>query len=269
MARASNDLVDAVVARGIGPSEARWLVEEFGGERSADVLDRAIARRLAGEPLQYVLGHWPFRGLDLVVDPRVLIPRPETEQLVDVALRALNGSGDRIAVLDMGCGSGAIGLALATELEDRWVTVELTALDESADALAVARENAQRCGVAATFVQSDWYRGLDPTLRGHFDVIVSNPPYVSVFDIGEVDPVVAYEPASALLSSDADGAPGFADLAHVIGGAPSWMAPRGVLVCEHGAEQGAAARAAARAAGMSAETQLDLGGFERFLVART
>lgn len=268
MARASNDLVDAVVARGIGPSEARWLVEEFGHERSADVLDHAIARRLAGEPLQYVLGHWPFRGLDLVVDPRVLIPRPETEQLVDVALHALAGSGDRIAVLDLGCGSGAIGLALATELEDRWVTVELTALDESADALAVARENAERCGVTATFVQSDWYRALDPALHAHFDVIVANPPYVSVFDINEVDPVVAYEPASALLSSDADGAAGFADLAAVITGAPRWLAAGGVLVCEHGARQGAAARGAAQSVGMSATTELDLGGLERFLVAR-
>jgi release factor glutamine methyltransferase len=278
VARADRGLVDAVIARGVAPAEARWLVEDHARDETPDALDRSVARRLSGEPLQYVLGHWPFRGLDLIVDPRVLIPRPETEQLVDVALRAVSqqtAGVTEIAVLDLGCGSGAIGLALVTELATRWVTVGLTALDQSVDALDVARENAARCAVRATFVHSDWYSELhhspqgDPTTgigRG-FDLIVANPPYVSVFELDDVDPVVAYEPSSALLSGEFDGIPGFADLARIIAGAPEWLTSGGVLVCEHGTHHARAARRAAEAAGLHPVTESDLAGHERFLVA--
>lgn len=271
MARAERDLIAAVVARGVTPAEARWLVEDHRSDESADALDAAVTRRLAGEPLQYVLGHWPFRGLDLLVDPRVLIPRPETEQLIDVALSAVTrrvAGVTEISVLDLGCGSGAIGLAIATELADRWVSVHLTAVDESTDALDVARENAARCGVRVTLVQSNWYAGLEtPSHANGFHLVVANPPYVSPYELNEVDPVVAYEPAGAVISADDAGVPGFADLARVISGAPPWLMDGGVLVCEHGAHQGRAARDAAFAAGLHPTTEVDLTGLERFLVA--
>jgi release factor glutamine methyltransferase len=268
VARAERDRIEAVIARGVAPAEARWLVQDHLSDATGDALNVAVTRRLSGEPLQYVLGHWPFRRLDLVVDPRVLIPRPETEQLVDVALATVTEGVAELAVLDVGCGSGAIGLALVTELADRRVTASLTALDESADALDVARENAARYGVRATFVPSNWYDALGDGDLGRFDIIVANPPYVSVFELDDVDPVVAYEPSGAVISGEGDGVPGFADLAHVIGNARRWMTDGATLVCEHGSSHGRAARAAADAAGLTSSTVVDIAGHDRFLVAR-
>jgi len=139
-----------------------------------------VERRLNGEPLQYVLGSWSFRGLDLMVDRRVLIPRPETEQVVEVALRELdrrNGS-DHVAV-DLGTGSGAIALSIAHERKH----VQMWAVDASPDAVAVAQANlAGLAGWAATrvrIVEGDWWDGLPGELKGRIDLAVSNPPYVS------------------------------------------------------------------------------------------
>lgn len=258
---------------GLARREARWLVEEYAvgadaGARAA--LRAAAARRLAGEPLQYVLGHWPFRGLDLDLDERVLIPRPETEELVDHALRALATGGSAAPlVLDLGCGSGAIGLSLVTELRARGVAATLVGVDRSPDALDVARRNARKHHVvAASFVCSSWFEELDPSLRGRVDLVVANPPYVGAAELAGLDPVLAHEPRGALVADDADGVAGFADVAAILREVPAWLAPGGAVVLEHGAAQGEAALARARAAGLEAVDHADLAGRPRVLVAR-
>jgi release factor glutamine methyltransferase len=270
---AAEELRAELRALGLAAHEARWLVDEFapGGEAAArvDVL-AAAERRLRGEPLQYLLGHWPFRSLDLEVDGRVLIPRPETEELVDHALRALARRGVASPlIVDLGCGSGAIGLSLLAELSSRGLAAQLIAVDASADALAVARRNAvkHRC-VGATFVQGDWYEGLDRSLAGHVDLIVSNPPYVTDEEYRGLDPELHFEPKEALVAAPARGIDGFADLASVIAGSVSWLSPRGTLVVEHGARQGAAVVQCARDAGLcDIVDHRDLAGRDRVLVA--
>lgn len=269
-ARLLADLVEA----GLEAREARWLVEEFapGSDPDAGAAVWAAARRrLAGEPLQYVIGHWPFRGLDLDLDARVLIPRPETEELVDLALAALaHGRAGAPTILDLGCGSGAIGLALLDELRTRGVPATLIALDASEGALEVARRNALKHRLyAVSFVRSTWFDDLDPSLRGRLDLVVSNPPYVGAAEFEDLDPVLRHEPREALVAPDAGGVEGFADLALIVAAAPAWLAPGGALVVEHGAAQGAAAAAAAAAAGMvDVVDHRDLAGRPRILVAR-
>ncbi len=274
MRDARPDLVDELVRTGIERREARWLVEEFAGDGNPDAraeLDAAASRRRSGEPLQYVLGHWPFRGLDLEVDERVLIPRPETEELVSVALGAL-ASGPVAAplVVDLGCGSGAIGLAVVTELATRGVAATLVGVDRSPDALDVARANALKHSVlSASFVRSSWFDDLDPSLRGRIDLIVANPPYVAAAELPSLDPVLAYEPRGALVSDDANGVPGFADVARVVDGAASWLARGGHVVVEHGDAQGGAAVVRAQERGLvDVVDHVDLAGLPRVLVAR-
>jgi release factor glutamine methyltransferase len=267
-------LVDELVASGLERREARWLVEEFapGGDESArDALTAAARRRLAGEPLQYVVGHWPFRGLDLDLDPRVLIPRPETEGLVDLALAALaRGAAPAPLILDMGCGSGAIGLALVCELGARGVSATLVGVDLSRDALDVARRNAAKHHVtSASFVCSSWFNDLDRSLAGRCDLVVANPPYVGVEELANLDLVLSYEPREALVAADAPGHPGFADVAHVLTHVVEWLAPGGHVLVEHGDAQGPAAVEVARSAGLvDATDHLDLAGSPRVLVAR-
>ena len=274
MTDVNGNLVTELVELGLERREARWLVEEFvpgADPDAARALHLAAQRRLAGEPLQYVIGHWPFRTLDLDVDPRVLIPRPETEELVDVALQELARLGVTApAILDLGCGSGAIGLSILHELQLRGIAGNLVALDESSDALAVARRNALKHGLrAVSFVHSAWFNSLDATLQGHFDLIVSNPPYVGASEMSELDPVLGFEPRGALIAPDCAGVVGFADLAEIIRESPTWLAPHGVLVCEHGMSQREAATSASRVAGFSEVDDLDdLAGHPRVLVAR-
>ncbi|MFZ0251643.1 MAG: HemK family protein methyltransferase, partial [Acidimicrobiales bacterium] len=190
--------------------EARFIVEEVlgsgsGGARPAfvpaDAVERArgmAARRAAGEPLQYVFGHWPFRHIDLLLDARVLIPRPETEQVVEVALgearRLLEvRSGAGLIAVDAGTGSGAIALALATELADGMAQVWAT--DVSSDALEVAAANVLACGPAeVTLARGSWLTPLPERLRGRIDLVVSNPPYVSAEEWAGLDPEVRAEP---------------------------------------------------------------------------
>ncbi len=272
MTEARSTVAD-LVTRGLDRREARWLVEEFADQQGATTaeLESALARRLSGEPLQYVIGHWPFRSLDLCVDSRVLIPRPETEELVEVALAELDrGDFDAAVIVDLGCGSGAVGLALLDELRTRGVKAALTALDASADALEVARVNARRHGLTnVTFLHSTWYEELDRSLAGRVNLIVANPPYVSVAEFATADPVLGYEPRGALVADDEDNVAGFADVAHVIGGAPPWLAAGGALVCEHGEGHREAALAAAARAGLRDGRDLDdLSGRARILVAR-
>lgn len=223
---------------------ARRIVEEASGWDGADLalhldepatkrmvaaLDRMVARRLEGEPLQYVVGRWGFRSLDLYLDRRVLIPRPETEEVAGLAIaeaRRLVARDRRPVVVDLGTGSGAIGLSVAVEVAA--ATVHLT--DTSAGALAVARANLAGIGRVAARVamwEGSWFEALPGLLRGGIDVVVSNPPYVG--DQEDLPDVVAeWEPAVALRS----GRQGLDDLEHLVDAAIDWLAADGALVLE-------------------------------------
>lgn len=262
-------MVEELVESGLDRREARWLVEEFGPAPERVTL--AARRRLDGEPLQYVVGHWPFRGLDLDVDSRVLIPRPESEGLVDVALAEVTRSGVAAPVIvDLGTGSGAIGLALLDELTSRGVAASLVATDESEEALEVARANARKHGLSAvTFVRSSWFDDLDVALRGRVDLVVANPPYVDVEELAHLDPVLRFEPLGALVAPARDGVAGFADLSIILTEARAWLAPRGALVLEHGdAHRDAVLELATRVGYSSYEDLDDLARRPRVLVAR-
>jgi len=270
----NSDLVAELVRDGLDRREATWLVEEFvpGADPDAVVALRLSAqRRMDGEPIQYIIGHWPFRSLDLDVDSRVLIPRPESEELVGIAMKELaRSSVGAPLIVDLGCGSGAIGLALVSELGERGVVATLVCVDESDDALAVARRNALKHALrSVSFVRSSWYRDLDASLAGHVDLIVANPPYVGAAEFQGLDPVIAYEPRDAIVAADARGVAGFADLELVIEGATRWLAPEGMLICEHSNEQRDAVMACATAAGFaSVEDFNDMAGHPRVMVAR-
>ena len=225
-----------------------------------------------------MLGSWSFRGIDLMVDPRVLIPRPETEQVVEIALEEAERRGMRraprrhlslvdaeptSAVADLGTGSGAIALALDAELPD----VVVWATDVSADALTVARANI--AGAAATRVritEGQWFDALPESLRGRLELIVSNPPYVAESEVLDLpDEVAEYEPQGALVS----GPTGAEALEHLLGHAREWLVADGVLVCELAPHQAAAMVERARALGYAdAFVRKDLAGRPRVLVAR-
>ena len=217
-----------------------------------------------GEPIQYVLGSWGFRHLDLAVDRRVLIPRPETELVVDAAIELAERAGPIRTVADLGTGSGAIGLALADELPHHGTTVWIT--DASADALAVARDNLAGLGRAATNVvvaAGEWYDALPDDIG--FDVIVSNPPYVADASV-EIERIVEdWEPSAALFA----GPDGLDDIRLLVAGAPTHLRPGGWLALEHGHDQGAAVRELMELAGLDhIETRTDLADLDRFTIGR-
>jgi len=267
----------AELAARVPDVEARWLVEEVSGlDRSrwgetATAAGRArlaalSGRRLAGEPLQYVLGHWSFRGLDLRVDRRVLIPRPETEVVAEVALAEARRLGRPFVVADMGTGSGALALALAAELPE----AEVWATDRSAAALDVARANLGAIGPSADvrvhFAEGMWYEALPGGLRGRLRVIVSNPPYVTEAEFAGLPAEVRdHEPTGALVA----GPSGRECLEELVAGGLDWLAPGGALVLELAPDQAAPMRAAAEAAGYHAvAVHRDLTGRDRVLVGR-
>jgi release factor glutamine methyltransferase len=269
-------LVGAAAKRLGSAQEARWIGDQAsGGDLSATPtkvarahFEAMVDRRARGEPLQYVLGSWAFRQLDLWVDRRVLIPRPETEQVVETAVgiaREMVTAHESLLAADLGTGSGAIALSLAYELP--FGRVDVWATDASEHALAVARANLAgigRAGARVTICSGSWFDALPGDARGTFDLIVSNPPYVAA---GEVLPpeVADWEPVDALIS----GPTGLEAIELLASGAPSWLAPTGALVLEIGATQGPAATALARAAGFSVvEVRPDLAGRDRILIAR-
>jgi release factor glutamine methyltransferase len=211
-----------------------------------------LRRRLAAEPVAYILGQREFFGLDLEVTPDVLIPRPDTELLVESALACLPAQAP-CEVLDLGTGSGALAIALAKQRPQ----ARLTAIDRSLAALAVARRNACRLGAAhIRFVASDWFDALAPGQR--FDLIVGNPPYVA-----EDDPhlcSLGHEPRSALVS----GRDGLDAIRRIVRDAPRHLRPGGALLLEHGYDQGKACRELFRQSGFGdVETERDLAGLER------
>jgi release factor glutamine methyltransferase len=214
-------------------------------------IEALARRRLAGEPLAYLTGRREFWSLDLEVSPDVLVPRPETELVVERALAAL-ATLRNPTVLDLGTGSGAIAIAIAHERPDAAVT----ATDLSAAALGVARRNAERHGARnLRFLEGSWY---EPIGSERFDVVVANPPYVAAGD--PALEALAHEPRLAL----AAGADGLAAIVPIAAGAPARLASGGRLVLEHGAFQGAAVRALLEAAGFTkVETRRDLAGRER------
>ena len=282
--------LEDVIADRLGSArEARWIVEHADGD--AGRARASAERRAAGEPLQYVLGRWPFRSLDLVVDRRVLIPRPETEQLVEVALAELGSllsdrgdapgaarSAPGPVCVDLGTGSGAIALSLAVEGVPVAPGLVVWATDASADALAVAEENlAELAGTnpaAAGRVhlcEGRWFEALPPQVAGTVDLLVSNPPYVAESDFPGLDPAVRdWEPRRALVAAPgSSGVGGLADIEAVIVGASGWLRPSGVLVVEIDPSQGAAAVDVARRAGFRrSRTRRDLAGRIRMVVAR-
>ena len=211
-----------------------------------------VSRRLAGEPVAYLLGHKEFWSLDLLVDSRVLIPRPDSETLVEEALDRFAGPGGRIA--DVGTGSGALALALAKERPE----AQVFATDISPEALAVARANAERLGLAVTFWQGDLDQALVPA--GRFELIVANLPYIPSAEIDGLSADVRSEPRQALDG----GADGLALLRRLIEAAPELLQPEGCLALEVGAGQAGAVEEFLRGAGFGGvRSRRDLAGIER------
>jgi release factor glutamine methyltransferase len=246
----------------------------------ADRVDALTAQVAAGEPVQYVLGRWPFRLLDLVVDPRVLIPRPETEGLVDLALRELRtgdgvggggGGGGDVIVADLGTGTGAVALSLAVEGPP---TLVVWATDASVAALEVARTNlaaltsaAPRVGGRVRLAAGSWFGAFPTELAGRLRLVVSNPPYVAAGEWEALDAEVRdHEPVDALVP----GPTGLEALEHLVDEAPRWLAPTGALILELAPHQAEPLARRARAAASFDEVVAapDLTGRARYLVAR-
>ena len=219
-------------ALGKSQSDRAWLITHDTESLSELVLlsfQVLCQRRQQGEPLAYLVGSKPFFGLDLQVDKRVLVPRPDTETLVEWALTLAVSSNKTTSLLDMGTGSGAIALAIKHSKPD-W---QVTALDASIDALIVAQNNAKRLNLNINFLLSSWFDALS---NEKFDVIVSNPPYIVEGDWHMT--ALAYEPKQALTS----GADGLDDIRQIIAHAPQFLSSNGWLLLEHGYDQAAAVR---------------------------
>jgi release factor glutamine methyltransferase len=245
-------------AAGISRSQVLGRPERALTPDTLATLDQWAARRRAGEPLAYITGEREFWGLAFEVSPSVLVPRPETELLVEVALAlaadtACGGAAER-SWLDLGTGSGAVAISLAGEARARGWTVTLTATDISEQALVIAARNGSRHRAAVTWRRADWFDGIE----GRFQLIVSNPPYIADCDPHLAD--LGCEPRGAL----AAGPDGLRDLRRIAAGADRHLHPGGWLILEHGAGQGAAVRSLLHGAGFAAiATLTDLGGRER------
>ena len=243
------------------------ILDELVSERSAQHLHSMLARYAKGEPLQYVMGRWAFRRLDLLVDSRVLIPRPETELLVEhvtrYALQKIRDVGRGVTIADLGTGSGAVGLSVLHELPFESAEVWMT--DVSEDALHVARANAAGIGrnaVGARFSHGSWYQALPADLQGSLDAIVSNPPYIATGDPLVGESVLKWEPHSALFA----GKDGLNDLRVVVSGATDWLVPGGLLAVEMGFTQATVVSQLFESAGFkNVSVHKDLAGLDRFI----
>jgi release factor glutamine methyltransferase len=248
-------------AMGRAAHDRAWLLAhdtDMLPEGAHTLLQDHVGRRLQGEPVAYLTGHKAFYGLDLRVDARVLVPRPDTETLVDWALEVLATPTAQVpplateprTAIDLGTGSGAIALALKYSLP----ALQIHAVDFSHDALAVAQANAQRLSLEVQFHQGSWLEGIDRT----FDVIVSNPPYIAAAD-PHLD-ALTHEPLQALAS----GADGLEDLRTIISQALTRLRPGGWLLLEHGYDQAEPVRNLLSHAGFTqVQSRCDLAGIER------
>ena len=265
--------------------EARWLCEHASGldrveldaardevvsQRCGVALRAMVAHRLTGEPLQYVMKSWAFRHLDVLVDNRVLIPRPETEVVVQAALdlahEMISKTNSKLRVADLGTGSGVIGLSLASELplgsNEVWLT------DLSADALEVARANLAGLGLIngdVRVVQGSWFAALPSELKNSFDLIVSNPPYIALYDPSVESSVLNHEPHLALFA----GSDGLDAYREIISHADEWLATDGWIVLEIGHQQGdAVSELLAQNSFNQIEIRKDLAGRDRIALAK-
>lgn len=286
----------ASATRSLGSAaEARWVVAHAADMSVSDLearLDLAVPpavseaahamvdRRLAGEPLQYVLGTWAFRTLEVRVDRRALIPRPETEQVVEATLEELytqasrGGAGSTVVAVDLGTGSGAIALSLASEFAFSGVGLEVWATDVSAAAMDLCNQNLAELSshnpVAAGRLhvsQGSWFDALPADLVGRLQLVVSNPPYVSEAEWGALEPVVRdHEPVSALVA----GPTGLEAIEMVLVEATRWLAPGGSLVVELAPGQARRVMERASALGYARpEVRADLSRRQRMLVTRS
>ncbi|MDA2969211.1 MAG: peptide chain release factor N(5)-glutamine methyltransferase, partial [Actinomycetota bacterium] len=252
------ELLQVTVVELGNEQEARWLCEHASGldrveldaardevvsQRCGVALRAMVTRRLTGEPLQYVMKSWAFRDLDVLVDNRVLIPRPETEVVVqaalDLAREMISKTNSKLRVADLGTGSGVIGLSLASELPRGTTEVWLT--DLSADALEVARANLAGLGLIngdVRVAQGSWFAALPSELKNSFDLIVSNPPYIGVYDPSVESSVLNHEPHLALFA----GSDGLDAYREIISHSGEWLATDGWIVLEIGHQQGDAVR---------------------------
>ncbi|MGD0742925.1 MAG: peptide chain release factor N(5)-glutamine methyltransferase [Acidimicrobiales bacterium] len=278
------DLVRAARTALGGPDEALVLAEEAAGLSRIELVlaldtspgpeERArfgelVDRRRRGLPLQHVVGHWGFRRLDLLVDGRALVPRPETEITVEVALAELAArrpAGWPALAVELGTGSGAIACSLATEREG----LRVVATDRSPAALEVARLNRARLDADAAgrieLRPGDWYRALEPGIAGKVDLVVANPPYIAASEWRDLDPVVRdFDPREALVAGET----GREAIEVILEGAPAWLSRDGAAVVELAPHQVAAAVAFAGACGaVGTQVRRDLSGRDRVLVAR-
>jgi release factor glutamine methyltransferase len=302
-------LVASVSSRLHSDSDARWIVAQAADIAPGELLtaldtpvsgatvaaaDVMAGRRATGEPLQYVLGSWSFRRLELRVDRRALVPRPETEQVVEVALeelRRLRGrvgppATDRLVVVDIGTGSGAIALSLALEgsapaggrvtrpgARPMTADLEVWATDSSPMALELARTNLEdfadshpAAAARVRLVEGSWFEALPRRLEGHLGLVVSNPPYVSASEWTSLDPEIRdHEPRTALVP----GPTGFEGLELLVDQGRRWLAPGGSLVLELAPQQADPVTAMAESAGyLDVRVLPDLAGRPRTLVAR-
>ena len=225
---------DAQVLLGFALGVTRaWVTSHTDQVTDADAAGRfqsLVALRVGGHPVAYLLGVKEFYGLPLRVTPDVLIPRPETEELVGMALERLP-QGKACTVLDLGTGSGCIAVAIARHRP----AARVTAVDSSIPALELARKNAAALDVEVEFLESDWFAALGPR---RFDLIVANPPYVAADDPHLRQGDLRFEPRPAL----AAGADGLTDLCHIVTAAPEYLCPGGWLLLEHGYDQAEACR---------------------------
>ncbi len=265
--------------------EARWLCEHASGldrveldaardevvsQRCGVALRAMVARRLTGEPLQYVMKSWAFRHLDVLVDNRVLIPRPETEVMVqaalDLAREMISKANSKLRVADLGTGSGVIGLSLASELPRGSNEVWLT--DLSADALEVARANLAGLGLIngdVRVAQGSWFAALPSELKNSFDLIVSNPPYIALYDPSVESSVLNHEPHLALFA----GSDGLDAYREIVSHSGEWLATDGWIVLEIGHQQGDAVRELlAQNSFKQIEIRQDLAGRDRIALAK-
>ena len=237
-----NSKIDALVLLQHATGKSRTQILAFDDteidEKVRLKLTALLDRRLKGEPIAYILGEKEFWSLPLNVSKGTLIPRSDTEILVEkalqIALEKLQENPPRFRILDLGTGTGAIALALASELssicQKQQISLEIIGVDLMPDVVALAQSNAERNKLNVQFLQSRWFENI----TGQFDLIVSNPPYIDAQDEHLRQGDVRFEPLSALVANDA----GYADLRHIIELAPSYLNSNGALLLEHGWQQG-------------------------------